>query len=387
VACIALWTVYAFVGPGVAAVHWDRYLRDVAAAGKLAEQRSALQTSSALNSLRDPLSQSIQKNLELAIAWDPSFARAHLRLAARNIEQFELAQQNASNAMNLGQIRDAAQQSTFATSEEKRRWLDRALGPNAQLLYQAYAHARAAVALSPLQGEAYIYLSELAFLHAEYPHNATAYLNQAIRVRPFDGDVEFEIGKQALLVGDMPSALGHWAHCYRSAGSHRARIVELLAGRIPANVFLETFAPDWHSLRQIWWRYRQTQNQDDCQLIATYATQLTERDVQRTDDIPPVYLWMWQAEIHQDLARPEQSLACLEAAYRCDQRVYAVRSRLGYALKNANRLAEAEAHLRWCAARHPEDKALGAAILEITRLRTTRAEPQGISSATLSRWQ
>ena len=92
-----------------------------------------------------------------------------------------------------------------------------------------------------------------------------AYIDQGLRVRPHDGDILFEAGRQKLLAGDVNGALAHWTECYRDAGPHQLRIIYLLAGRIPAAMFLATFQPDWQTLMPIWKRYRQLGQLQDLQ--------------------------------------------------------------------------------------------------------------------------
>jgi predicted Zn-dependent protease len=68
-----------------------------------------------------------------------------------------------------------------------------------------------------------------------------------------------------------------------------------------------------------------------------------------------------------DVDRPDDALLCLEQAARSGSHNYAVRLALGQALMKAGRFNEAEAHVRWCLARRPENKSLSAALVEITK--------------------
>jgi tetratricopeptide (TPR) repeat protein len=100
----------------------------------------------------------------------------------------------------------------------------------------------------------------------------------------------------------------------------------------------------------------------------------TQRELHSQGGIPPVYLWLWQASMYDDLKQPNEALACLERAYQCDQHVFSVRQKLGFALKDAGRYSEAEPHLRWCLARRPEIKSFGEALLEINKLRVSQRD-------------
>jgi tetratricopeptide (TPR) repeat protein len=188
--------------------------------------------------------------------------------------------------------------------------------------------------------------------------------------------VLFEVGKEALLKGDLDTALALWKTCFQITGPHQQRIIGLLAGRLPARVYLESLAPDWRTMRSTWTSYRNAGRRQDLNELIAYAAQILERDACVKNGIPPVYLWNWLSEMHGDLGQLDQRLECLEKAYHCDRRVYHVRHQLGYALKASGRYAEAEPHLRWCSARRPENKDLTAAILEVTNLRLARREPR-----------
>jgi cytochrome c-type biogenesis protein CcmH/NrfG len=87
------------------------------------------------------------------------------------------------------------------------------------------------------------------------------------------------------------------------------------------------------------------------------------------------------------MQQTDQALACLEEAYQRDQHVFRVRYLLGYSLKSAGRLSEAEPHLRWCLARSPENKGLRAAINELTRLRAAQRDPDNYTADVPVAWQ
>jgi tetratricopeptide (TPR) repeat protein len=124
-------------------------------------------------------------------------------------------------------------------------------------------------------------------------------------------------------------------------------------------------------------------------VMVAYAAHVTQRDLSQANGIPPVYVWLWQASMYGDLRQSDQELACLEQAYRCDQHVFRVRQRLGFALQDAGRYSEAEPHLRWCLARRPENKELNGALVEITKQRYSQRKlasvPAMAGDATLRR--
>lgn len=377
------WTVHAFVGPGIAAVHWERYQRDVVARSRLFRDSSLpnakTPTASELAILA-PLEDALERHLRDTLAWDPSFARAHLRLAACYVQRFENTQQDAVNVLTPTQIRDAVFAAEFPSPAAQQAWLRRAFGADIDWLARAEAHARRAVTLSPLEGDGYIFLANLGFLAGDPPARVAACIGQAERVRPYDGEVAYEAGKQALVDGDLESAMRYFARCFASPGAHQLRIVGLLAGRVPANVFLEELHPNWLTLREIWAAYLAKGRQEDLQSLITYAAQVTERDARANSSFRPAPLWLYQAQLHADFHQQDRALACLNQAYALDPQLYDVRRALGFAQQAAGNYAEAEPHLRWCLARRPNDKALTAAVRELSKLRVITYDPATVTA-------
>jgi len=374
---VAAWTIHTYVGPAMAAVNWDRYLRaSVATRHVTRVQLTDLFANRPLSEIQSQarLSELMIRQLDQVVRWDPQCARAHARLAAKCIARFELLQQDAENAMSLAQIRDAAVQSTFASPAELHAWLQRAVGENSDLLRRAADEARQAVKLCPLQGEAYVYLAQLGFLDGAPAAVAKAYIDQALRVRPYDADVRFEVGWQELLAGNLAGAVEHWKQCFDDPGAHQLRIVYLLAGRIPAPVFLSTFEPDWQTLRYVWGRYRELGRPSDLDAVLAYSAEATRRETQKKGRIPPAFIWFWQSLLYRDVQRDDDELACLQRANECDSSQFAIREALAKALEAAGRFAEAEPHFRWCVARKPQYSSLSYALVRVTKERLARRE-------------
>src|SRR4029079_16293468 len=116
---------------------------------------------------------------------------------------------------------------------DRNKWLERAVGQNLDLLNQARDEAHRAAELCPLQGETYMLLTQLAVLHGDDSRRLAALTEQALRVRPHNADVLFEIGREKLAANDLDGALDRWEQCYADAGPLQLKIVNLLAGRIP----------------------------------------------------------------------------------------------------------------------------------------------------------
>lgn len=371
------WSVYTFVGPAMASIHWDRYLLASASSMAQAAERwtdlVASRPASPKNTQKS-LNELMLRQLEHAERWDPQLARPHLRLAAKHIAEFELRQQDSKNRMSLAQLRDAALSSSFASPQELQSWLQVAFGANADLLRRAQAEAHTAVALCPLQGEGYLYLAELSFLDASHDIPQDALVDQSLRVRPHDADVLFEVGRHKLVAGNLAGAVEHWQQCFRDPGSHQLKIVYLLAGRIPAAMFLTTFKPDWRTLGRIWNRYRAAGQPQDIDAILVYSVKATERETRGAGSYPPAEIWHQQSSLFAEVGRTDDALACLQRAYACDPSQYHIRQALAKSLADADRFAEAETHLRWCIARRPADSGLRDALLKTSKQRMAQRE-------------
>lgn len=374
VAASSGWMVFTFYGPAGAAIHWDRFLRVSVAHGKLSNQTLAnlitdRETASRFDRDAAAMVDAMVRHLKRTIAWDPAFAPARLKLAAYQMIRFEQTQREANNAMEVSQIRDASLASHFQSSSEIRSWLNRAFGGNAALLESALQNTRAGLEQSPLEGSGYLYLAQLCFIEGADRRQVDAYLDQGLRVRPHDGNLLFEVGKQSLVDGDSERAMRLWRECYQDPGPNQLKIIYLLAGKYPATVFVDLFQPKWPLLLQIWARYLEKSHPEDLEALLAYSAEVSEQQVREKSDTTPDRIWYWQARMYQDAGRSAAALDCLQRAYRCNPRAFDVRLALGYALMEVDRCAEAEPHFRWCMARQPENSHLRVALAKISEAR------------------
>jgi tetratricopeptide (TPR) repeat protein len=385
---VGAWTVHTYVGPALAAVHWDRYRRASIADEEISQESFAQFAAGrgvASNELRRTLSQTMLRQLHAALNWDPNFARAHKQLADRYMAEFELRVSGSANVLDVRQIGDTARSSSFATVEELRAWLNRAFGPDVSLLLQAHAHARRSVELSPLQGGAYLHLADLAFLELGSHAAMRAYVDQALRLRPCDRGVLADAGVQALLMGEIERAFDCWSKCFNTPGSHQHRIIyRLVVSGMPANELLMKLRPDWRTLREIWAQYRKSGRPEDLAAILPYAAKETQSEAADPSGLEAVYVWFWLSDLYADVGRRDEALVCLERSYASDPRKYPIRHRLAKALLDAGRFAEAEPHVRWCLARRPADKMLRQALAEISKQRLARRESVNSPSSGLN---
>ena len=218
-----IWAVATVVPPARTSLAWEGYLL-----GSLANQRTSARELLASDRQQASLAESDELNgismlehLVQVVRDYPHMAKAQARLAAVLLGNFEQQQRHSENAMPISQIREAALASGFASQQELRTWLLQAFGEHSRLLFQAQYHARCAVALCPLQGEAYQCLAELCFLDPNPAANYQAFAQQALRVRPCDPDVLFAVGKNELIAGHDQQAIERWKMAYRVPANTR----------------------------------------------------------------------------------------------------------------------------------------------------------------------
>ena len=219
VAILSIGSVQVLVRPAEASRHWDNYAIYAKERQTVERQMNAFSVDPKEKDELSRLSVGIDKILEAEmrayLAKDLNNASAHLRMAAVYLRQFQGKQRSSINPMGIGQIRDAAIASQFPSKEAMNEWLARAIGGNQELLYRALWHAQQAVARCPLQGEAYLFLAELIFLEGKDQSAKSALVNQAIRVRPFDGKVLLMAGKEAAVAGEVETAVAHWKKSFK----------------------------------------------------------------------------------------------------------------------------------------------------------------------------
>lgn len=358
VACFGFFMMATLAGPAAASPAWRNYLAMSAAQGldqtdTLAEVARSGETTK-LRYERGML-QAKAAELRSAVKSNPQSGKVHLRLARSYLQLFDARTELRENRMGLGQLQSTVAAGGFASAEDVRNWLDRAVGPDVALLLAARYHASQSVRLAPLEGSTYTCLANLAFLDNSPIDDVNALLVQAEQLRPHDGDVLFEIGTQCLVCNQNERGMDLLIRCFGQRGQHQMLVVASWAGRLPAAVFLESFQPDWRTLRTVWSRYRDKGDLAEQQMLLEYAKDQLESYSPKPGDPESAYVWAWLAGMHGDVGDIDQQLACLERAMAENGRLLAVRRAYAHALCRAERKVDAAPHLRWVLARDPTD--------------------------------
>ena len=374
-ACAASWAVASVFGPAMASIHWDRYLlRSIASKRGNYHQRVGATHQTDKTNDQHSHTEAMLYHLRNTLARNPQSSRAHLRLAGKYLQLFNQHQQVSDNAMSIDQIRDAALASQFISAEALQQWLLRAFGENSRLLYRAYYHAREALQLCPLQGEGYLYLANLCFLEGQTQGRIDAYVQQSLRVRPYDGDVLFEAGRQLMLSQQYGKALTLWKNIYPDEGTHQKHITDALVGRlhVPAASFIELFEPNWDTLRYVWKSYREHGSEKDCETLLHYANTAAQQKCPNEHPQKAANIWCSLAKMQTELGDTEAALISMQEAYRMAPSNYPIRRMLGQYLFQTRQFRQAELHLRWCMARRPDDTSLRNTLVQVTKSRMAR---------------
>ncbi len=366
--------------------------------------------------------------LEQVVRYDGTNARAHLELAAAYLHRFELTRQKAENAMALADIRDAVAQArskaqTRQQQHKVEQWLVERVSEHGNHLRPALEHVRRGLALCPLQGEGYLYLAELSFLDGpQLESSKQAYIDQAQRVRPFDGGVLFEAGRLAIdRAAKILAAAGNhgappdaqtlasfnrefargmdcWKRSFQSGPQHQKRLIEALAGRVPVKYFVGQYQPGLYAMRLLRGAYVWLGQPERAGQIHRLYADRCRAEGRRVENREAAMAWFENelAQLHGDyarIARAEaqhlealeqegleaeqaartwleaawfyhltddlvQSLQCAQSAYRCDPNGYDVRYTLALRLIDRKKYIQAVDHLQWCSQKRPDDEKL-----------------------------
>ncbi|MEN0110123.1 MAG: O-antigen ligase family protein [Planctomycetota bacterium] len=352
------WCVTTTWFPAAGAFHWDSYLRSSASLRTLSADllRQGEDASPHLVETVRVQTTRTTELLEATVESDPCNARAHLRLAGRLLQRFEIENAASPNPMPIELIRDAVARSGFADAAATRDWLRRALGEQVGLLFSARRHAAYAVRLCPLQGQAYLYLARLDFLDgATAPNGGDAPLvQQALSVRPGHGSVLFESGRQMHLRGRVDSAIELWRESLARPGSHRGRLVAVVGRMMAAGDFVELLEPDSHATALAVTQYKMMGAREDLVALARYAERVAASREPGTSDAAQSRLWAQVSRLYRALERPEDAIVCSERALSLVPHDFFVRHEAAAAYRLAGKPDEADPHLRWCLARRPD---------------------------------
>jgi O-antigen ligase/tetratricopeptide (TPR) repeat protein len=361
-ALVGGWMIVNGTGPALAQLDWDEYLL---ARGTV--RQATLETSSAeQESLWLWLA-----DLEDVVRWQPTHRSAHLALAETHRRLFDALQKSGDNPMSLADIREAAIASHFASREALVNWLSRAVGTPREHLERALYHTRKALAISPLQGRAYVYLAELSFLVGGDHAVARDCIEQALRVRPFDGDVLFAAANEALRAGDTERWVDYAKRAFRCGRRIQQQILSGLVAGLPAeglpamlDFVLGDLQPDLGSLRYLHGECAKRFRPEQLIALRQSWAQKAEAEAASRPAVEAAPIWLEAQQLYSGLGENDAALKCARNGVECDPGNFANHYQLALCLLHGQLFAEAELHLRWCLQRMPDNPAVESKLRE-----------------------
>ena len=374
----AVLAIMELIGPARAANHWHKF-QLASISHKSVRGQKFLDGKNQQEVIQMDLQSTrfMVQELRKVVQADPAHARAHYKLALQSLRLFEIEGTKAQNQMTVAQIRDTALDSKFPTSQELKAWLTRAFGQRSELLYQALYHNRKAIELAPLQGRAYVLLAQLCFLegrHQQYVDHAFA---QALRVTPFDNDVLLSVGIHRLAEGNLEEALSYWSHLFKNPTTHQYQVVDLLAGKIPADVLLRTLRPGPLSLPYLWKRYQLLGVEPDWVAIENHIAQIADDTVDSISSNDQVALSRLRAAIQKHTDRWPEALDSLQAALEIHPNSFSTRYEIGVVAMQLQNWELSDEQFRWCLTRNPDHEGAKKLLSEVGRLRLSQRNGLG----------
>lgn len=355
------WMIAERFGPAVARKYWDDYFvaRNVMNVRATPEQNPETENA-------DTQRRWIEC-LETVVRWSPKHIPARLALAEAHRRLFDSLQAESENRMPLVHIRDAAIRSRFPSREALDDWLTRAIGDHWRHLQKSLDHTRKALALCPLEGRAYIYLIEFSFLNNISDSVRRDYVEQALRARPYDGDVLYTAAKEALLAGDAALWLDYAKKAVASGPRCQEMVIrDLVDATPPANLpavadfIVREFGADLAGIRVLHAECARHCSPRQLQGLVQLRAIKAEEEAAAMKNAQAAPLWIEARKLYADLDRHGDALRCARNAVEADPNNFQARYLLGLDLLNHQLFEDAERQLRWCYQRRPDNKSVEA---------------------------
>ena len=367
-AVVGIWMVGTMVGPAIAAPSWNRYCIAVEAlkAESLAAENAGTLAAPSGHPPELEDERKLIADLEHVISWQPGHARAHMALAESHLRLFERLQTTAVNPMSLINVRDAVLQSHFTSQRAMTEWLSRAVGEHWRYLETALQHTRQTLTLCPLQGRGYVYLAEMCFLDKNLRLPTSAYIDQALRVRPHDARVLWGAASDAYLAGDSAMWLEYAKKAFHGSGRRQQRqmMTELIgqttAETVPAMIdfIVRQFQPDLVGLRFLYNVCVDRCPADRLTPLVKYLAEFSESEASRLGKREAAGIWLDAHSLYRRLGNEAKSLQCIRNAVQSDPNHYDAHYQLAIRLLQQKIFTEAESHLKWCRQRRPGDQSI-----------------------------
>jgi O-antigen ligase len=351
---------------------WNRYLLLRGSLARL-DRDPSYEDIWARSEPRKQILVAIEKELSAVLSARPNWALAHARKAGVHLGLFNEYQLTAENSFDLRQLRETVLTGGFDSTDAAKEWLSRAVGEHRWHLDVALQHAHHAVRLCPLQGDAYILLAQLSFLEGPSAPTKTAYIDQAYQVRPHDGAVLFAIGEEAGLANRPEAALAFWKHSFRRGEQHQQRLIEVLAGHLPAHAFLQEFQPDADATALMVRHYERPELAAELEIVRTAHAAACQAKAESLEGARAAKYWLRAGGTYGELDNIVKQRACFERAVVADNNGFACRLALGICCMTQEDYRVAEEQFRWCSYRKPDNRQVQRLLEQAVQMRIASA--------------
>jgi tetratricopeptide (TPR) repeat protein len=195
-----------------------------------------------------------------------------------------------------------------------------------------------------------------------------ACIDQALCVRPYDGNVLFKAGEEAALTGDVATAVAHWKRAFAAGPVVQSQLIDYAAQRgFPLTLFTTQFDLDLHAFRHLHARYRTLApvNEFD-EFLRRFIAALEQ--FANTNSAPAAAdLWLEAHRLAGELSDAQLAGRAARRAIACDPGHFEAHRTLGEHLLAQGDYEEAESQLRWCQMRRPGDSTLTKLVEQATK--------------------
>ena len=311
--------------------------------------------------------------LEKTVALRPDHLQAWTDLAFCRLEHFGLARQIAGETVGLAEIRQTIEQTEFESREARAIWLEKVAGDRLQDLSQSKNAAIQAVTVNPCDGHAWIVLAATSFLNTPDPDLPQACINQALRVRPHEGQVLFEAANQAERDGDGIRAMQLRQQCFSECPSERDHLLNVLLPMKSAVDVCEYLQPDVTGLRAIDGLWSRSSSQETMKPVKELRLAKIYEAAQYEKGITQSNLLHEAAILERTLGNIENALTTITAALAANPNNFQMRLvHIDLALASGNAQA-AKKEIDWCLLRRPDSQKLKGWIQRLKQLRIEQA--------------
>jgi tetratricopeptide (TPR) repeat protein len=169
--------------------------------------------------------------------------------------------------------------------------------------------------------------------------------------------VQFAVGRQQWLDGQIDEALVSWKSAFHQDQSSQDKILALLVGNVQAEVILDHLKPDLTALKRLEAQYLNDQQPlPDYPVIARAYAEALKQEFANPECDQPIDQLIAAAAIYNRLQDADEAEACLRHAFQIDRTSFAARKILGAFLLDQERFTEASEHLNWCVRMSPHDR-------------------------------